>query len=124
MRPYPSQNRCPLAAALAVLGDRWTLLVLRDLLLGVNRYSELLRSLDGIGTTLLAQRLQDLEADGIVQRVVYQEHPLRAEYQLTPKGQGLGPAIRALSDWGYENAPAGSVDEPSTIRASTRARSS
>ena len=86
---------CGLARALDVLGERWTLLVVRNLLLGPQRYSELLRGLPGITTNLLAKRLKEMEAEGLVERAADES------YRLTPLGASLEPAIHALGRWGW-----------------------
>ena len=99
-RSYPGQEVCPVARALGVIGDRWTILVLRDLLGGRTRYVDLAASLHGISPNLLSDRLQRLEAEGIVTRSMYSEHPPRAEYLLTPKGRALGPLLEGLRRWG------------------------
>ncbi len=97
--------RCPVASALDVVGDRWTLLIVRDLLRGKNRFTQLRRSVEGVTTSLLSDRLKRLEREGIIERRFYSEHPPRAEYVLTPKGHGLGVIVGALSVWGQEHAP-------------------
>lgn len=104
-RVYRSQNVCPVARSLDILGDRWTLLVVRDLLRGRTRYSDLLTSLEGISPNLLSDRLKRLEDSDIVERSFYSEHPPRAEYRLTEKGSALGPVIRAMFDWGTTYQP-------------------
>ena len=106
-RTYASQETCPVARTLDIVGDRWTLLVLRDLGLGVRRFNELLQSCEGISTNLLANRLKKLEERGMVERSFYSDHPPRAEYHLTEKGRAFTKVIRALYDWGttYEPRP-------------------
>lgn len=92
---------CPVAHALNVVGDRWTLLILRDLLCDdVCRFQELLASLSGIAPNTLSARLKTLEEHGIVERRFYSEHPPRAEYALTTKGKELGPIMRELYKFG------------------------
>jgi DNA-binding HxlR family transcriptional regulator len=99
-RTYSSQETCPVARTLDIVGDRWTLLVLRDLSLGYTRYSELLESCGGISTNLLSDRLKKLERRGFVERVIYNDHPPRAEYRLTEKGLDFGQVLRAMYKWG------------------------
>ncbi|MBX2856728.1 MAG: helix-turn-helix transcriptional regulator [Rhodobacteraceae bacterium] len=95
---------CPVARTIDVIGERWTILILRDLLLrGPHRFQDLQISLDGIGPTTLSARLKGLEAKGLVERQLYSEHPPRAEYLLTEKGKSLGPVLAALRDWGRAN---------------------
>lgn len=90
---------CGLARALDVLGERWTLLVVRNLLLGPQRYSDLLRGLPGITTNLLAKRLKEMEAEGLIERASAASESVA--YRLTPSGQALEPAIHALGRWGW-----------------------
>jgi len=104
-RKYASQEVCPVARTLDVVGDRWTLLVLRDLSLGYTRYNELLQSCEGISTNLLSNRLKKLEERGFVARVLYNDHPPRAEYRLTKKGEDFGDVLRALYRWGHIHEP-------------------
>jgi DNA-binding HxlR family transcriptional regulator len=92
---------CPVAAALDVIGDRWTLLIVRDLLRRqARRFQDLEGSLKGISPNTLSARLKGLEEAGVVERRFYAEHPPRAEYVLTEKGRALGPIMLALKRWG------------------------
>jgi DNA-binding HxlR family transcriptional regulator len=91
--------RCSIAGALELIGDRWALLLIRDLSLGLNRYDDL-RASTGIPAATLAARLKHLSASGIVERVRYQERPPRDEYRLTPKGRDLWKVSVALREWG------------------------
>ena len=91
---------CPIAKTLDLLGDRWTLLVVRDLLKGKTKFKEFAESLEGIPLNLLADRLKLLESNGIIEREFYCAHPPRAEYRLTDKGRALGPVVRSISVWG------------------------
>jgi DNA-binding HxlR family transcriptional regulator len=104
-RLYSSQESCPVARTLDIVGDRWTLLVLRDLSLGHTRYNELLESCAGISTNLLSDRLKKLEERGFVKRVFYSDHPPRAEYRLTGKGLDFGRVIREIFRWGVKHEP-------------------
>lgn len=105
-RTYTSQLACPIARMLNVLGDRWTLLIVRDLLFfNRTRFNELLDSLKGLSPNLLSQRLKLLEESGIVERVMYSEHPPRMEYRLTDKGLALRPALEAMAEWGRTFEP-------------------
>lgn len=99
---------CPVARALDLLGDRWTLLIVRDLLRGRGRFQELTESLPGIAPNVLSDRLKLLEEGGIVTRRFYSDHPPRAEYVLTDKGRELDVVVGALAAWGarHENAHA------------------
>lgn len=100
MRPKSFAGmRCSIAGALEAIGDRWTILVLRDLSLGLHRY-DALRASTGIPTTTLAGRLKNLQRHGLVERVRYQNRPPRHEYVLTEKGQDFWRVITALREWG------------------------
>ncbi|MFV0525400.1 MAG: winged helix-turn-helix transcriptional regulator [Acidimicrobiales bacterium] len=90
---------CSIAATLGVIGDRWTVLILRDVFRGVHRFGELQQDL-GIARNLLADRLAKLVDAGVLDRVAYQERPRRHEYRLTAKGADLSPALIALMRWG------------------------
>lgn len=90
---------CSLARSLEVVGDWWTLLIVRDVAMGVNRFDEIVEDL-GISRNLLATRLEDLERNGVVQRRQYHERPPRFEYTLTKVGAELIPILIALNDWG------------------------
>jgi len=97
---------CPIANALDVLGDRWTLLVVRDLLLShKTRYNQLAGSSEGIPTNILADRLRRLEAAGILEKTAYLKHPIRYEYRLTPRGRDLLPILRELVVWANRHIP-------------------
>jgi len=102
---------CPVATALELLGDRWTLVVVRDLVLGKHRYGEFQESPEGIPTNILAERLKRLEQLEIVVREPYQEHPPRFEYHLTEKGKELKPVLRALRLWGLKHLPGTGIPE-------------
>lgn len=90
---------CSVARALAAVGDAWTLMVIRELFLGSRRFDEF-QAHTGASPHLLSLRLRELEADGIVERQAYQQHPPRHEYRLTSKGVALWPVISALREWG------------------------
>src|SRR5918994_1233190 len=91
---------CALARALDVVGERWTLLLVRELLLGPKRYTDLLEGLPGIGTNLLAARLKELERNGVVERVRLAPPAASTVYELTEYGRRLEPAVIALTQWG------------------------
>jgi DNA-binding HxlR family transcriptional regulator len=97
-RTYDDQN-CSIARALEVVGERWTLLILRDAFLGVRRFDDFQQDL-GVSRGVLAQRLQWLVDEEILERRSYQENPERFEYRLTEKGRDLWPVIMALVHWG------------------------
>src|SRR5438105_13791967 len=91
---------CAVARGLDVIGDRWTLLLVRDLLLGPKRYKDLLSGLPGIGTNLLAARLKELEAAGLIERTGLPPPAGSAVYQLTETGQASETVMTALARWG------------------------
>src|SRR4051794_6526665 len=97
-RDYDTQV-CSVARALEVVGERWSLLVIRDAFLGVRRFDEFQRSL-GIARNVLQTRLERLVDEGILERRLYQERPPRHEYRLTEKGLDLWPVLVALMKWG------------------------
>ncbi|MBI2767696.1 MAG: helix-turn-helix transcriptional regulator [Chloroflexi bacterium] len=104
-RSYETQRDCPVARTLDVVGDRWTILILRDLSWGRRRYSALLESLKGISTNLLADRLKKLEEADMIVAVQYSAHPPRSEYKLTAKGKAFVPILAAIRDYGEEWEP-------------------
>jgi DNA-binding HxlR family transcriptional regulator len=106
-RTYDDQN-CSVARALEVLGDRWTLLVIRDAFLGVRRFDDFQRDL-GVARNVLSDRLQRLVDEGLLERERYQERPERFEYRLSDKGIDLWPIIVTLMKWGdrYYAPPGG-----------------
>lgn len=100
------RSRCPIAGALDILGDTWTLLVLRDLLFyDKHRFAEFLESPEKISTNILAERLKRLERRGLVERRRYQERPRRDEYYVTQRGHDLLPLLRELITWGKQHVP-------------------
>ena len=105
VRPAPPRKRryrerSGLAAALDVVGERWTLLIVRELLRAPRRYGQLLDALPGIGTNLLVNRLRDLEAADVVARVLAPSPQSAVVYELTDRGRALRPTIDALEAWG------------------------
>lgn len=97
------RSTCPIASALDIVGDKWTLLVIRDLFLGKHRYGEFQTSPEAIPTNILAERLKRLEAAGLVIKELYQNNPPRAEYYLTRRGADLAPVLRAMREWGKKH---------------------
>ena len=95
------QDFCPVARALDVIGERWSLLILRDLFRkGPLRFQELESGLGGVAPNTLSARLKALEGQGVIATRLYEKHPPRYEYFLTEKGNALGPVIKALYAWG------------------------
>jgi DNA-binding HxlR family transcriptional regulator len=103
--PGAVRSGCPVACALDVVGDRWTLLVVRDLLRGKKRFGELAASSERIPTNILAERLKRLERAGLVEAMPYSAHPPRSEYTLTAAGRDLRPVLSAVAEWGHARFP-------------------
>jgi DNA-binding HxlR family transcriptional regulator len=103
-KPF-ARSVCAIANSLDILGDKWSLLVVRDLLHGKRTYGELALSPERIPTNILADRLKRLESAGIVASTPYQERPVRYAYTLTPKGSALGEVLLALVRWGKQYIP-------------------
>jgi DNA-binding HxlR family transcriptional regulator len=108
--PKQYGQSCPVAKSLEFLGERWTLLIVRDLLHGPRKFQDLQDSLAGVAPAVLSDRLKSLEAQGIVSRRFYSEHPPRAEYALTTRGVELRPIVGALAIWGSRH-----LHTPSTL---------
>lgn len=94
------RSKCPVSCTLDLLGDKWTLLLVRDLLLGKGTYTEFQQSPEGIPSNILAERLKRLQVAGIIDKLPYQERPVRYRYRLTGKGRDLYPVLSAMIDWG------------------------
>jgi DNA-binding HxlR family transcriptional regulator len=94
------RSPCPIACSLDVFGDRWTLLIVRDLMLGSERFKEFAGSPEGVPTNILADRLSRLVDHGIADKVTAADGSRHAAYRLTPKGQALIPILGAIRDWG------------------------
>ncbi len=99
------RSTCPVACALDLAGDKWTLLVVRDLLRGRKTYGELADSPEGIPTNILADRLKRLEQCGLIEARPYQRRPVRYAYALTEKGLGLKEVLASLARWGKRYVP-------------------
>jgi DNA-binding HxlR family transcriptional regulator len=96
---------CPITNGLDIFGDKWTLLIIRDLMLGKCRYQDLISSPEGIASNILADRLKKMESIGLVTRRAYKHKPVRYEYFLTEKGKDLGPVLEAIVKWGKRHYP-------------------
>ena len=112
-RTYDDQV-CSIASALELVGERWTLLILRDVFLGVHRFDDLQRGL-GVARNVLTDRLTKLVDAGILQKRAYQERPQRFEYRLTPKGNDLWPVLHSMMLWGDKHAQASPAGPPTII---------
>lgn len=99
----PHRSSCPIACSLDLIGDRWTLLVIRDMMFfGKQRFEEFLESPERISTNILANRLKLLEDSGLVEKQPYSNHSRRMNYQLTEKGKSLEPVLRGITAWGLK----------------------
>lgn len=98
--PAPRRSPCPVAYSLDIFGDRWTLLVIRDLFFGRTRFKEFAASPEGIPTNILTERLERLLARGIIEQIPAEDGTKRLAYRLTKKGKALGRVLRAMRDWG------------------------
>jgi DNA-binding HxlR family transcriptional regulator len=110
---------CTIARTLDILGDRWTLLILRDLMAGLNRYTDILESCGGMSPNVLSDRLKRLEADGLVHREYFKGLPPRVEYTLTDKGWAVRPVLLSLIEWGNHNLPHRITEESVGTEVST-----
>lgn len=114
--PKPVRSTCPVACTLDLVGDRWTLLVLRDLMLGKQHFDELLASREGIATNVLSERLKRLSALGMVEVSIDPTNRRRKRYTLTERGKSFWPVLAALARWGLANLD-GTRAEPEVGRA-------
>lgn len=116
------RSDCPITNALDLLGDKWTLLVVRDLLFaGKRRFGEFLASPEGIPTNILTERLRRLEEHGIVVKVPYPSRPQRYEYRLTTRGTDLLPILREMSAWANRHIPGTLIPRPEVLENAERA---
>lgn len=104
--PPPPPSVDSVAGTVALIGDRWTLLILREAFYGVRRFGEMQRNLD-VAKTVLSSRLKQLTAEGLLERVAYRQDPVWFEYRLTSKGLDLWPVVVALLQWGDQHLQAG-----------------
>ena len=98
--PAERRSLCPVACSLDIFGDRWTLLIVRDLFVGRTRFKDFTASPEGIPTNILADRLERLLAHDVVEQIPAEDGTKRLAYRLTKKGKALGPTLKALRDWG------------------------
>lgn len=93
---------CPVATTVQIIGSKWKLLIIRNLMMRPWRFNELKRDLEGISQKVLTESLRSMESDGIVTRTVYPEVPPRVEYSLSPLGESMKPIIDAMAQWGND----------------------
>lgn len=91
---------CPVATTVDLIGNKWKLLIMRELLKGTRRFNEIHKAVDGISQKVLTENLRKMEQDGIVTREIFPEIPPRVEYSLSDLGESLRPIIDSMSDWG------------------------
>jgi DNA-binding HxlR family transcriptional regulator len=118
-------QRCAVARALDAIGERWTPLIVRELLLGPKRYTDLIEGLPGIGTNVLASRLSDLQTHGIIEKRMLPPPAPAAVYELTESGRALAPVLRELRTWGSQYGPTpkpGDVVQPAWVLQSAASR--
>lgn len=101
----PQRSGCPIAGTLDLVGDRWSLVIVRDMLTGKKRFGEFTESPEGITTNILAGRLKRLEGAGLVAKRPYQSNPPRFEYGLTDEGRALLPVVQAMCRWANAHIP-------------------
>ena len=103
--PEDRRSDCPIATSLDIIGDRWTLVILRDMINGKTKFSEFLDSPERITTSVLTDRLALIEAAGLATRKAYQDRPKRYAYELTEKGRGLLPVMQEICRWANRHYP-------------------
>lgn len=103
--PLEFRSGCPIASTLDTLGDRWTLVIVRDLANGKKRFQDFLESPERIASNILSTRLADMEAAGLISARLYSERPRRYEYTLTARGAALVPVLQAMCRWAGEHLP-------------------
>ena len=103
---YGTKLTCPIQQTIALIGDKWKILVLCTLRDGTKRFGELQRSLDGITPKVLTRQLRDLERDGLIARQIFPQVPPRVDYSLTPLGLSLMPILNQLHEWAVANSAA------------------
>jgi len=103
---YSTHLTCPIQRTIALIGDKWKIIVICTLKDGTKRFGEIQRAMEGITPKVLTRQLRDLERDGIVERTVYPQVPPRVDYALTPLGRSLLPILGQLHDWAVDNSAA------------------
>ena len=102
MKTKEELPECPVATTVSLIGSKWKLLIMRDLLARPWRFNELQKSLDGVSQKVLTDSLRSMESDGIIVRTVYPEVPPRVEYSLSELGESMRPIIKSMEEWGHD----------------------
>lgn len=100
-----TRSGCPIATTLDIVGDKWSMVIVRDMLVGKKRYGEFLASPERVTTNILASRLKKLEQVGLIAKTPYQDHPVRFDYSLTPDGESLLPVLQEICRWANRRIP-------------------
>lgn len=119
-----SRSDCPIATTLNYVGDRWTLVIVRDMLTGKRRFAEFLESPERITTNVLTVRLRRMEQGDLVRKTAYQSNPIRFEYELTEKGVALHPLLQDMCRWANEYEPQTWTPPVSFMRRNSKATKS
>jgi len=119
-----SRSDCPIATTLALVGDRWTLVIVRDMINGKKRFAEFLDSPERITTSVLTDRLNRMEQNGLVKKSAYQTNPVRFEYELTDRGIALHPMLQEMCHWANEFEPQTWTPPESFMRPRSNGRKS
>ncbi len=102
MKTKEELPECPVATTVSLIGSKWKLLIMRNLLARPWRFNELQKSLDGVSQKVLTDSLRSMESDGIIVRTVYPEVPPRVEYSLSELGESMRPIIKSMEEWGHD----------------------
>ena len=102
MKTKEELPECPVATTVSLIGSKWKLLIMRNLLARPWRFNELQKSLDGVSQKVLTDSLRSMESDGIIIRTVYPEVPPRVEYSLSELGESMRPIIKSMEEWGHD----------------------
>lgn len=110
------RSSCPIAKTLDIVGDKWTMLVMRDILFfGKSQYGDFLASPENISTNILAERLRRLTDAGLISKEPYQYNPIRYQYVATERGEKLKSVLRSVMKWGLENIPGAQIPDQEAI---------
>ena len=119
------QGTCPIEVTLSLLGNKWKVLIIKEIFTGTKRFGELSRGVQGISQKMLTQQLRQMEADKLINRKIYAEVPPRVEYSLTKIGRSLSPILDAMHEWGTQyrmlNAKKGAGKKPENISREVKA---